>query len=151
MFSKVPGWEFAPFASVVWSKCCSAPDHASLCSKIDAGIGRQIWEIFVALDVDSQSKIHIDDVCDIIQRVLRENGHEELEQNIKEWFCDEILIDFWSFFTAIVENYAALLKVSIYSGTPLNRAPLGQLKVSRIVRCPQYTKYIYTRLRMKKV
>ena len=63
------------------------------------------------LDTDSQGKIHIDDICDLIQRVLRENGHVESEQNIKEWFCEEILVDFWSFFAAIVENYASLLKV----------------------------------------
>ena len=87
------------------------PDKASLCSKLDAGVGRQLWEIFLSLDVESQGKIHVEDLCDLIQRVLRENGHVESEQNIKEWFCEEILIDFWSFFAAIVENYAGLLKV----------------------------------------
>ena len=111
VFSKVPGWDFAPFATLVWSECCSIPDKASICAKLDMGIGRQIWEIFLYLDTDSQAKNHIDDLCDLIQRVLRENGHAESEQNIKEWFCDETLIDFWSFFTAIVENYARLLKV----------------------------------------
>ena len=57
--------------------------------------------------------MHIDDICDLVQRILRENGHAESEQNIKEWFCGEILIDFWSFFAAIVENYSGLLKVSV--------------------------------------
>ena len=74
-------------------------------------MGRQIWEIFIYLDVDSVGKIHIGDICDLVLRVLRENGHVETEQNIKEWFCEEILIDFWSFFAAIVENYSGLLKV----------------------------------------
>lgn len=112
MFAKVPGWDFAPFASLIWSECCSVPDKALLCTKLDSGIGRQIWEIFLGLDVDSHGKIHVDDLSDLIQRVLRENGHMELEQNIKEWFCDEILVDFWSFFAAIVENYSGLLKVT---------------------------------------
>lgn len=63
------------------------------------------------LDVDSQGKVHLEDICDLIQRILRENGHSESEQNIREWFCEETMIDFWSFFAAIIENFAGLLKV----------------------------------------
>ena len=111
VFSKVPGWDFAPLSSLVWSQCCSSPDKKAICEKVDTGVGRQIWEIFIYLDVDSVGKIHIGDICDLVLRVLRENGHVETEQNIKEWFCEEILIDFWSFFAAIVENYSGLLKV----------------------------------------
>ena len=112
MFSKIPGWDFAPLSSLVWAQCCSAPDKKAICEKVDTGVGRQIWEIFIYLDVESVGKIHIDDICDLVLRVLRENGHVESEQNIREWFCEEILIDFWSFFAAIVENYSGLLKVS---------------------------------------
>ena len=57
VLSKVPGWDFAPFSSLIWSECCSAPDKTSVCSKLDGGVGRQIWEIFITLDVDSQVKI----------------------------------------------------------------------------------------------
>ena len=57
VLSKVPGWDFAPFSSLIWSECCSASDKTSVCSKLDAGVGRQIWEIFITLDVDSQVKI----------------------------------------------------------------------------------------------
>ncbi|CAI8052370.1 Differentially expressed in FDCP 6 homolog [Geodia barretti] len=60
VFTKVPGWEFAPFSSVIWSITCSSPDKTSLCSKLDPGLSRQIWEIFVSLDVDSQVRyIHV--------------------------------------------------------------------------------------------
>ena len=111
VFSKIPGWECAPLFTFIWSECCSVADKVALCAKVDAGIGRQIWEIFIHLDVDSQGKVHVDDLCDLTLRILRENGHVELEQNIKEWFCEEILIDFWSFFAAVVENYSGLLKV----------------------------------------
>ena len=65
------------------------------------------------LDVDSQGKVHLEDLCDLIQRILRENGHSESEQNIREWFCEETMVDFWSFFAAITENFAGLMKVSI--------------------------------------
>jgi hypothetical protein len=133
VFSKVPGWEFDPFSSLVWSECCSAPDKTSLSSRVDPGIGRQIWEIFLRLDVDSQGKIHIDDLCDLIQRILRENGHAESEQNIKEWFCEEILIDFWSFFAAIVKNYAGLLKPNIIR-------TLHELVFSEVLLCGKMTK-----------
>ena len=111
IFSKVSGWEFAPFSTVVWNECYSMPDKTQLCAKIDIGIARQIWEMFLWLDIDSQSKIHVEDICDFILRILRENGHSESEQNIREWFCGEVLVDFWSFFAAIVENYVGLLKV----------------------------------------
>jgi hypothetical protein len=131
MFTKVPGWEFAPFSSVIWSIACSSPDKTSLCSKLDSGLSRQIWEIFVSLDVDSQGKLHIDDLCDLIQRIFRENGHVESEQNIKEWFCGEKLIDFWSFFAALVENYSGLLKVKLCCRLlvkPLNKGHLWNVK-----------------------
>ena len=45
----------------------------------------------------------------------------ESEQNIKEWFCEEKLIDFWSFFAAIVENYSGLLKVMSLMGVSIIR------------------------------
>lgn len=113
LFSKVPGWEFASLTTVVWDLCSTTPDHKQLCAKVSPGISQQVWEMFICLDVDSQGKVHLEDICDLIQRILRENGHSESEQNIREWFCEETMVDFWSFFAAVIENFAGLMKVSI--------------------------------------
>ena len=87
------------------------PDKTSLCSKLEQTVSKQIWEIFMWLDVDSQNKIHVEDICDLVQRILLENKRSESEQNIKEWFGEELLVDFWSFFAGILENCGSFLKV----------------------------------------
>ena len=56
-------------------------------------------------------EVHIDDVCDIILRIFKDNGHIEEAANIREWFCGEADVGFWSFFRTMVENYGSLLQV----------------------------------------
>ena len=58
-------------------------------------------------------KLHVDDIVDLILRIFKANGHEELPDNIKEWFCGEEAINFWSFFHQIVEKYIGLLQVNV--------------------------------------
>ena len=44
-------------------------------------------------------------------RIFKDNGHNESEEAIKEWFHGETAISFRSFFSPLVENYVGLLKV----------------------------------------
>lgn len=58
-------------------------------------------------------KVHVDDLVDLIIRIFKANGHKEQEDNIKEWFCGEENIDFWSFFSQLTEKYVGLLQINI--------------------------------------
>ena len=62
---------------------------------------------------ESEIKVHVDDIADLILRIFRANGHNEREENIKEWFCGEEKVDFWGFFSQIVENFVGLLQIHI--------------------------------------
>ena len=55
----------------------------------------------------------MDDIVDLIIRIFEANGHNEQEDNIKEWFCGEAMIDFWSFFSQLTEKFVGLLQVHI--------------------------------------
>ena len=55
----------------------------------------------------------MDDIVDLILRIFRENGHNEKEENIKEWFCDEESITFWGFFSILTEKFVKLLRINI--------------------------------------
>lgn len=57
--------------------------------------------------------MHVDDIVDLILRIFEANGHQESRDNIKEWFCDEAMIDFWSFFSQLAEKYIGLLQIHI--------------------------------------
>lgn len=113
VLSKVNQSSLGTLNSLVWDIVASVPIHSSLSNKIPRSCGQQLWEIFVRLDVDSQQALHIDDVADLILRIFKANGHNESEQNIREWFCEEVYVDFWSFFSTLVENYSGLLQVSL--------------------------------------
>ena len=112
ILSKVNLSSLSPLNAVVWELVTSVPAHSSLTAKIPNECGQQLWEMFMRLDAEELQRLHIDDIADLIMRIFRANGHNESEENIKEWFCDEVYIDFWSFFSALVENYDHMLKVS---------------------------------------
>lgn len=112
ILSKVNLSSLSPINSLVWELVTSVPAHSSLTVKIPSVCGQQLWEMFMRLDVEGQQTLHVDDIADLVMRIFRANGHNESEENIKEWFCDEVYIDFWSFFSALVENYDHMLQVS---------------------------------------
>ena len=62
---------------------------------------------------ESELKVHVDDIVDLILRIFEANGHVEQQSNIKEWFCGEEKIDFWSFFSQLTEKYVGLLQVHV--------------------------------------
>ena len=111
ILSKVSPGDLSPLYSVVWDTYVSVPSHTPLCTKLPRLLGKQLWEIFNKLDVEGKMRVHIEDVCNIILRIFNANGHSETEANIQEWFCGETQIDFWSFFSALVEKYVEFLQV----------------------------------------
>ncbi len=62
-------------------------------------------------------RVHVDDLVDLILRIFQANGHNEQHHNIKEWFCGEEMIDFWSFFSQLTEKYVGLLQVHVVQET----------------------------------
>lgn len=62
---------------------------------------------------ENELKVHVDDIVDLILRIFKANGHNESEANVKEWFCGGFKIDFWNFFSQLVEQYVGLLQVHI--------------------------------------
>ncbi len=97
--------------TAVWELYRSLPSHAQLCSKVNSATGRLLWEMFLALDTRKALRIDTEAACEVILHVFQANGHLESEENIREWFCEERQVDFISFFTALVENYASFLQV----------------------------------------
>lgn len=63
--------------------------------------------------IESELKVHVDDIIDLILRIFQANGHNEQQENIEDWFCGEPKIDFWSFFSQLTEKYVGLLQVHI--------------------------------------
>lgn len=112
VLSKVNPSSLSLLNSLVWEVVTSVPAHSSLTARISKESGQKLWEMFMRLDIEGQQRLHIDDIADLVMRIFRANGHNESEENIKEWFCDEVYIDFWSFFSALVENYNHFLQVS---------------------------------------
>lgn len=113
ILSKVGTGDLPPLYSVTWDTCCMVPTHTAVCTRIPKLCGRQLWEVFVRLDQDSHMGLHIEDVCDLVMRIFQANGHCEKEENIREWFCAETFVDFWSLISALTENYVGLLQVSV--------------------------------------
>ena len=110
--------DLAPLFTVAWDTYTSILPHAQLGKRLTSVSGRLLWEIFLKLDDQSILRVHIDDICYVILRIFRANGHEEREENIREWFCEEVNIDFWSFLSALLEKYSELLKVIILLPRP---------------------------------
>lgn len=65
------------------------------------------------LTSECELKVHVDDLVDLILRIFQANGHNEQQENIKEWFCGEDKIDFWSFFSQLTEKFVGLLQVHV--------------------------------------
>ena len=103
--------DLALLLNVVWETCSSLPKNAGLFSKFSRLSGRELWELFIRLDSAGQMELQVDDVCDIIVRIFKANGHSESEDNIREWFYPETQVDFWSFLRTIVYSYVGLLQV----------------------------------------
>lgn len=96
---------------VLWELLRGLLSHAQLCAKVDDTTGRLLWEMFLALDADGRERIETEAACEVILQVFQANGHLESEGNIREWFCEESHVDFRSFFSALVDNYASFLQV----------------------------------------
>ena len=61
----------------------------------------------------SELRVHVDDIVEVILRIFHANGHTELQDNIKEWFCGEDKIDFWSFYSQLTEKFVGLLQIHV--------------------------------------
>ena len=107
-----------PLLSLSWDTYSSVPSHKRLCGKFPKLCSRQLWGIFNKLDIESSCFVCIDDIILVIMKLYKANGKEESASNIREWFCDQKSIDFWLFFSALVEFHSDLLSppvlLSIY-------------------------------------
>ena len=101
-----------PLLTISWEIYSSVISRKHLCSKIPRLCCRQLWGMFNKLDSDSSGFAAIDDIIDVISNIHKANGREEPADNIREWFCDQRKIDFWSFFSALVETHDDLLTPS---------------------------------------
>ncbi len=102
-----------PILTISWELYSSVMSRKALCSKIPRLCCRQLWGVFNKLDCDCSGFAMIDDIVDVISNIYKANSQEETTENIREWFCDQKKIDFWSFFSALVETHDDLLNPSI--------------------------------------
>ena len=108
---RVSHMALGPLNSVIWDLYATESAHAHYCTQVPSLVGRMLWEMFIKLDTESARKVHIDDLAMVIARIFEVNSHQVKAENIKEWFCGETYIDFWSFFTSLIEKYSMLLQV----------------------------------------
>lgn len=102
-----------PLLTISWDVFCSYTFHKELCEKVTRLCGRQIWAIFNKLDVDSSGFVAINDITELILKIFYSNGKSEDAKNIHEWFCEQSRVDFWSFFSALVQNHIHLLQLHV--------------------------------------
>lgn len=102
-----------PLLTISWDVYRSSPHRIKVCERLSRLCGRQLWAVYNKLDIECSGFVHIDDVTQVIMKICQSNGKEEDPQNIREWFCEQKSVDFWSFFSALVENHSHLLKVHI--------------------------------------
>ncbi len=55
--------------------------------------------------------MHIEDVCDLILRIGKSNGHMEQPEVIQSWFDNQQTVQFWPFFKIMTERYKQYLQV----------------------------------------
>ncbi len=60
--------------------------------------------------LESELKVHVDDIVEVVLKIFKANGHNESENNIKEWFKGHALLSFLDFFNPLVERYVGLLQ-----------------------------------------
>ena len=102
-----------PLLTISWEIYSSLPSRKRICESIPKLCRRQLWGIFNKFDSDNSGFAMIDDVIEVIIKIYKANGQEESEENIREWFCDQQRIDFWSFFSSLVEPHSRLLTAPV--------------------------------------
>ena len=106
-----------PLTKICWDMYRSVPRRKELCDRVPRLSGRQLWAIFNKLDTEGRSTLHLDDITDLVLRIHLESNKQQTAQDIQEWFCNQVYVDFWSFFSALAENHLYLLQVSGYCCT----------------------------------
>ena len=104
-----------PLLTISWDVYRSNHRRAELCERLPRLCGRQLWAIYNKLDVESTGLVHIEDITQVILKIFIAHGKNEDPNNIYEWFCEQKSVDFWSFFSALVENHSYLLQAPVYS------------------------------------
>ena len=102
-----------PLLTISWDVYSSTYRRSNLCNKIPRLCGRQLWAIYNKLDIECCGFVHIEDIAELILKIYYANGREETAKNIFEWFCNQTNVDFWSFFSALIENHSDLLQTHI--------------------------------------
>lgn len=103
-----------PLTKICWDMYCSVRRRKELCDRVPRLSGRQLWAIFNKLDTEGRSTLHLDDITDLVLRFHLESNNQQTAQDIQEWFCNQVYVDFWSFFSALAENHLYLLQVSAW-------------------------------------
>ena len=108
--SKLDG-DLDPLLSISWDIYSSVPVRNETCSSIQKLSARRLWAVFNKLDTGRESLVDIDDITDLIMKLYTNVGQEgETKENIQEWFCNQPSVDYWSFYSALVENHRDLLQ-----------------------------------------
>ena len=110
-----------PLTKICWDMYCSVRRRKELCDRVPRLSGRQLWAIFNKLDTEGRSTLHLDDITDLVLRFHLESNNQQTAQDIQEWFCNQVYVDFWSFFSALAENHLYLLQVSAWVMVQGNR------------------------------
>lgn len=101
-----------PLITICWDTYCTVPRRKEVCERVPRLSGRQLWAVFNKMDTESRCMLHLDDITDLVLKIHYENGRPQTVENVQEWFCNQVYVDFWSFFTALAENHLYLLQVS---------------------------------------
>lgn len=99
-----------PLLSISWDLYSSVQGRRDTCSNVQKLTGRRLWAVFNKLDTSRESLVDIDDITDVILKLYSSNNRQEDPENIQEWFCNMKQVDFWSFFSALVENHRDLIQ-----------------------------------------
>ena len=102
-----------PLLTISWDIYSSQTQRKALCEQVNRLLGRQLWSMFNKLDADGSGFAHISDITELVMKIFYANGQTQKPSDIEEWFCNQSRVDFWSFFSALVENHQHLLQIHI--------------------------------------
>ena len=102
-----------PLLTISWDIYSSQTQRKALCEQVNRLLGRQLWSMFNKLDADGSGFAHISDITELVMKIFYANGQSQKPSDIEEWFCNQSRVDFWSFFSALVENHQHLLQIHI--------------------------------------
>lgn len=101
--------DLKPLNSLSWSVYSTVPGRKEACDRVPKECALQLWTMFNKLDTECNGFVHTADLTELILKLYEVNNKEENEENIQEWFCSQMEVDFWSFFSAL-ENHLYLIQ-----------------------------------------